>query len=212
MARRVRMIFVDYDSRLQALLGLLGPNSRGCRGRRVILIHSLGEPGVPILQAWLIWRHADISLADYERTQSHYLCTSQQAEFSSSALMLRGKEFYLWSKSLIELSWPTSIALLILTSHPFTWCFFPPRFSYSSSKPCITLELCGCTIPKRCCRSSFWQFCCWPYVVLGILWSICWRSTSLLVQIEAIFGSWKFLILYLMSRRDRNLFCCLFSP
>ena len=116
-------------------------------------------------------------------------------------------------KPIFDRDYPVTSILLILTSLVFALMFLSYGFQYSSSKALFYFgAVRGYTIQEM--PMEFWRVFAAIFVHIGLEHFVVNMLTLYFLgrQIEAIFGSWKFLILYLMSGVMGNLFVVYFSP
>ena len=116
-------------------------------------------------------------------------------------------------KQIFDRDYPVTSILLILTSLVFVLMFLSYGFQYSSSEALYHFgAVHGYTIQAM--PEQFWRVFAAIFIHIGLEHFVVNMLTLYFLgrQIEAIFGSWKFLILYLMSGVMGNLFVVYFSP
>ena len=116
-------------------------------------------------------------------------------------------------KQIFDRDYPVTSILLILTSLVFALMFLSYGFQYSSTDALYRFgAVRGYTIQEM--PIEFWRVFAAIFVHIGLEHFVVNMLTLYFLgrQIEAIFGSWKFLILYLMSGVMGNLFVVYFSP
>ena len=116
-------------------------------------------------------------------------------------------------KQIFDRDYPVTSILLILTSLVFVLMFLSYGFQYSSSEALYHFgAVHGYTI--QALPEQFWRVFAAIFIHIGLEHFVVNMLTLYFLgrQIEAIFGSWKFLILYLMSGVMGNLFVVYFSP
>ena len=116
-------------------------------------------------------------------------------------------------KQIFDRDYPVTSILLILTSLVFALMFLSYGFQYSSSEALYYFgAVRGYTI--QALPEQFWRVFAAIFIHIGLEHFVVNMLTLYFLgrQIEAIFGSWKFLILYLMSGVMGNLFVVYFSP
>ena len=116
-------------------------------------------------------------------------------------------------KQIFDRDYPVTSILLILTSLVFALMFLSYGFQYSSTDALYRFgAVRGYTIQEM--PIEFWRVFAAIFVHIGLEHFVVNMLTLYFLgrQIEAIFGSWKFLILYLMSGVMGDLFVVYFSP
>ena len=116
-------------------------------------------------------------------------------------------------KQIFDRDYPVTSILLILTSLVFALMFLSYGFQYSSTEALSYFgAVHGYTI--QALPEQFWRIFAAIFIHIGLEHFVVNMLTLYFLgrQIEAIFGSWKFLILYLMSGVMGNLFVIYFLP
>lgn len=116
-------------------------------------------------------------------------------------------------KQIFDRDYPVTSTLLILTSLVFALLFLFYGFQYSSTDALYRFgAVHGYTI--QVFPIQFWRVFTAIFIHIGLEHFVVNMLTLYFLgrQIEDIFGSWKFLLLYLMSGVMGNLFVVLFSP
>ena len=116
-------------------------------------------------------------------------------------------------KQMFDRDYPVTSILLIITTIIFILMFASYGFQYEGLEALYQFgAVHGSTIQAD--PSQFWRVFSAIFIHIGLEHFVVNMLTLYFLgrQIEAIFGSWKFLLLYLMSGVMGNIFVICFSP